>query len=124
MKLTEINEALKAKSHAAEEEYLKSIGQWIRLFKPDAKTFEFEGHSEYNDEGGYDMWFSSLYIDDKSLEEIIGEMSKDEILKYFEVSKYYMDSFKESNDPEEIWDMVRDNLSFDQCVYEYGKQEI
>jgi uncharacterized protein YlbG (UPF0298 family) len=124
MKLTEINDALKAKQSAAEEEYLDSIGQWIKSFKPDAKAFEFEGYSEYNDEGGYDMNFSSLYIDDKSLEEIIGEMSKDDILKYFEVSKYYADDFKESNDPEEIWDMVRDNLSFDQCVYEYGKQEI
>ena len=124
MKLTEINDALKAKQSAAEEEYLESIGQWIKFFKPDAKTFEFEGYSEYNDEGGYNMYFSSLYIDDKSLEEIIGEMSKDDILKYFKVSKYYLESFKESDDKEEIWDMVRDELSFDQCVYEYGKQEI
>lgn len=41
-----------------------------------------------------------------------------------EVSKYYADDFKESSNPEEIWNMVRDELSFDQRVYKYGKQEI
>lgn len=124
MTLEQIKKNYRTAQEQLEKQYFEDFSQFVSAIKPDAKTFEFEGHSEYNDEGGYDMWFSSLYIDDKSLEEIIGEMSKDEILKYFEVSKYYADDFKESSNPEEIWNMVRDELSFDQRVYKYGKQEI
>lgn len=124
MKLSKINKILKDKQSAAEEEYLQSIGEWIKLFKPEAKTFEFEGNSEYNDEGGSDMYFSCLYIDEENLEDVVGRMSKDEILKCFEISKYSIDHFKELTEPEEIWDYVRDDLEFDECVYEYGTQEI
>lgn len=124
MNLSEINDTFSDKQKATELEYLESIGQWIKQFKPDAKTFEFEGYAESNDEGGSSMYYSSLYIDDQDLEEIVPTLDKEKILEWFEISDYLKEDFLEAKDPEEIWDYVRDNLNFKDCVYEYGKQKI
>jgi len=123
MNLSEINNQLKQKKKLAEKEYLYSIGQWIKSFKPDAKTFEFEGYSEYNDEGGSSMYFRSLYIDGEDLEEIVKNLPKDKVLEYFEICNYDKERFS-GYDIDRVWDAVRDDLTFDDCVYEHRKQTI
>jgi hypothetical protein len=61
----------------AEQEFMQGFGEWLRNFKPDAKTFEFYYNSELNDEGGSYTRFESLYIDDVNFEEIAGELTRE-----------------------------------------------
>lgn len=103
------------------KQFIEDFSKVVLELKPDAKTFEFEGYSEYNDEGGSNMYFSSLTIDDEDLEEIVSELPKDKLQQIFdkEISE---DRY---NDKDWLWDSIRDEMySLPEFVYDHGKVKI
>ncbi|MBV6512542.1 MAG: hypothetical protein FMNOHCHN_02050 [Ignavibacteriaceae bacterium] len=104
-----------------ERSFVEDFSQLILALKPDAKTFEFEGYSEYNDEGGSNMYFSSLTIDNEDLEEIVSQLSKDKLKEIFAL-KLNNEDFE---DKEYVWDRVRDEMyGLPEFVYNEGKIKI
>lgn len=121
MTLKQIQKNYRAAQEELEKQYFEDFSKFVLAVKPDAKTFEFEGYSEYNDEGGLDMNFSSLSIDDKDLEEIVSELPKDKLEQIFgkEISE------EKYNDKEWLWDSIRDDMySLPEFVYGEGKIKI
>ena len=115
-----------ASNKLTEDNYFKDLSLWIRTLKPDAKAFGFDCHWESDDEGGSDPYFSELYIDDTTLEEIVRAENFNDIefiKENFRLSKY-RDLEEELLDPDSRWDNVRNYLEFPRFVYEHGKYTI
>lgn len=121
MKLEQIEKNFRAAQEQLEKQYFEDFSQFVLAIKPDAKTFEFEGYSEYNDEGGSSTYFRSLAIDDKDLEEIVSELPKEKLKEIFNLEL----SDEDFQGKDYIWDHVRDEMyGLPDFVYENGAIKI
>lgn len=121
MTLEQIKKNYRTAQKELEKQYFEDFSQFVLAVKPDAKTFEFEGYSEYNDEGGSYTVFFSLAIDNKGLEEIVSEMPEEKLKEIFNLKL----SDEDFQDKDYIWDHVRDEMyGLPDFVYEKGTIKI
>lgn len=125
MKPNEAYKKYNESTAALEDQYFRDITPWILEIKPGAKTFEFEGYQESDDEGGSNYYFSSLFIDGCNLEGVVKEIPLERVMQLFNVqfSQYYQEEELKSNEDEK-WDWVRGSLEFPEFVYQYPVTQI
>lgn len=98
----------------AKQNYIKDFCRWLKEFYPTAETFEFNGHWESDDEGGSDLYFSSLYFNDEDFAGILAE-NKELAEKFFADYKdqeFYRGTFEECIVDE---DWIREYLHEEMC---------
>ncbi len=121
MTLSTANSNYYAAESAAEKQYFADLFKWAQTIKPDVQTLEFESNWESDDEGGSDPYFSSLYMDSTSLEDIVKNMTAEEIKGRFKIAKYYEEDL-EGDDEDAKWDAVRDGLDFPRFARACGEK--
>jgi len=103
MTLEQAKKNLKERQDELELRFIEDFRQIVKILKPEAKQFSFDGNSESDDEGGSYMSFSSFYIDDQELEDIVAENPT-------LAAKVFDCEIDESSDVDEVYDFVRDNF--------------
>lgn len=112
MKLQDVQSNYDNAQKLAKQNYIKDFCRWLKEFYPAAKTFEFDGNWESDDEGGSDLWFSSLTVNDEDFKGILLE-NKDLAREFFfDRKEYYKDEFEDHlSDEDQISDWFFDTMN-------------
>ncbi len=122
-----------ARQKSLEDDFFKDISNWILKLKPDAKTFEFDGHQESDDEGGANWYFSDLSIDDEDFQSMFASLTNEELkINLPDIFGDWKDSdfpAKDEDDDSERMDVINDavrDFMYDvpDFAYEYGPYKI